>query len=504
MGLSNKRLLPRLIHSFTLKLVLLALVLLSVPLILYWQFARAEKEQLALIGNAVVQTNHVLAGMLRGHFEKFAHEPAGEMREALSRAVVGSTRIKILVRLKDSDNFLYVASVPSVSQKYLEVERAELVRSGIFHHLGPSCDGSTNLDMRFVNPAGKEEILAAMTPVHVNGDCWIVLTSENASSLARTPIGLPFWKAPTILFAGTIYLIATALVIWLFIHMWRNVRRFRRAARHIRLRDDQPISFRKTNTIPELTGVAEDFDSLVDALISSQRRMKEAAEENSHALKTPLAVIAQSVEPIKRAVAPDDTAAMRSIQLIERSVAKLDAMVSAHRDLEDAGADLIYPVRQTMDLSRFLRGMMPAYEAALAAQDKRLVISVRPNIMAYANEDVMEPVVENLLENAASFSPVGGFVEVGLHSEDGKACLWVLDQGPGVKPRHLAHIFERAASFRDVPHGDTMTELAPNLTHQGLGLWIVKRNVEGLGGTVTARNRARGGFEVIVCLPGRD
>ncbi|HYJ35490.1 MAG TPA: hypothetical protein VEV64_04995, partial [Rhizomicrobium sp.] len=288
MAANNRSLIWRLVHSFTLKLVLLAVVLLSVPLILYWQFARAEEEQLALIGNAVEQTNHVLAAMLRGHFEKFASEPEGEMREALARAAVGQTRIKILVRLKDSENFLYVASVPPVSQKYLDAERTELIRSGLFHRLGPSCDGGANLDMRFVNPAGKQEVLAAMTPVHVNGNCWIVITTENAASLARTPIGLPFWRAPTVMVAGTIYLVATALVLWLLFHLWRNVRRFRSAARHIRLRDNQPVSFGQTNSIPELTGVAEDFDSLVEALAGSQRRMKEAAEENSHALKTPL------------------------------------------------------------------------------------------------------------------------------------------------------------------------------------------------------------------------
>jgi two-component system sensor histidine kinase ChvG len=99
MAPNNRSLLWRLVHSFTFKLILLALVLLSVPLILYWQFARAEREQLALIGNAVVQTNHVLAAMLRGHFEKFASEPEKEMREALVRAAVGETHIKILVRL---------------------------------------------------------------------------------------------------------------------------------------------------------------------------------------------------------------------------------------------------------------------------------------------------------------------------------------------------------------------------------------------------------------------
>ena len=363
------------------------------PLILYWQFSQAEKEQLGLLSNAVSQTNHVLAAMLRNHFEEFASEPPGKMQDALSRAVVGDTRVKILVRLADSERnnlFIYVASVPSLPQNYLDKERDELIRSGIFDRLAPTCDGTTNLDYRFVNPSGKQEILAAMTPVHVDGNCWIVITSESAASLVRSPVGLPFWKTSTMRVAGIIYLVSIALVIWLMIHMWRNVHRFRVAARHIRFRNNNEVSFGQMNTIPELTGVAEDFDSLVDALIGSQRRIKEAAEENSHALKAPLAVIAQSIEPIKRAVPPADTAAMRGIQLIEHSVARLDAMVSANRDLEDAAADLLYPVRQPMNLSRFLEDMLPAYEAMLGGQGKRLISSIEPDILARANEDVME------------------------------------------------------------------------------------------------------------------
>jgi len=243
-----------------------------------------------------------------------------------------------------------------------------------------------------------------------------------------------------------------------------------------------------------LTGVAEDFDSLVEALVGSQRRMKEAAEENSHALKTPLAVIAQSMEPIKRALPAQDATAARSVQLIERSVAKLDDMVSAQRDLDQVSADLIYPVRHPLDLSRFLRDMLPAYEATLAWQGKRLAAMVEPDVMVFASEDMMEPVAENLLENAASFTPDGGLVEVFLNREDGRAVLRVLDQGPGVRPRQLPHIFERSVSFRD-------TDAGFGGGHQGLGLWIVRRNVEGLGGSVAARNLTRGGFEIMVTLP---
>ncbi len=134
-----------------------------------------------------------------------------------------------------------------------------------------------------------------------------------------------------------------------------------------------------------------------------------------------------------------------------------------------------------MDLSRFLRAMLPAYEAMLAGQGKRLITLIDPGVMAFANEDVMEPVVENLLENAASFTPPGSAIEVELAIERGNACLRVLDSGPGVSPRYLPHIFERSASFRNGKHNDA--DFAGG--HQGLGLWIVKRNIEGLGGTVT-------------------
>jgi two-component system sensor histidine kinase ChvG len=498
MGKSRKRIIAQLLHSFTLKLALLAIILLSVPLILYWQFARAEKEQLALISNAVVQSNHVLAGMLQGHFEKFAGEAPGELQRALARAAVGDTHVKILLRLKGAKSFVYVASVPAVSAEYLQAERDELMRLGIFDLLGPSCDGNSDLDMRFVNPSGGREILGAMTPVHVGGNCWLVITSQDAARLARTPIGLPFWKAPTAIVSGSIYLVATALVIWLFVHLWRNVRRFRRAARRIRMRDRRADSFRRTNTIPELTGVAEDFDSLVNALLGSQQRIKEAAEENSHALKTPLAVIAQSVEPIRRALPPGEGPAQRSLHLIERSVVRLDGLVTAQRDLNVDTADLFYPERRPLDLSAFLDQMMENYAGSQGSRGKRLIWRIDPHVKVYANEDALETVVENLLENALGFTPPGGVVEVRLRADGDRVTLAVRDEGPGVSAGDMHHLFERGFSSRTDTHvnGDALTR------HQGLGLWIVKRNVEALGGTVIARNRTSKGLEVVARMKG--
>src|SRR5256885_442336 len=91
------------------------------------------------------------------------------------------------------------------------------------------------------------------------------------------------------------------------------------------------------------------------------------------------------------------------------------------------------------------------------------------------------------------------YIEVTLHTDSECAYIRVADRGPGVDPRYLERIFDRYVSYR--PSYTGRSEKLTALTHhQGLGLWIVKRNVEGLGGTVQARNRPEGGFEVIVSL----
>jgi len=489
------------IHSFTLKLFLLAVILLAVPLVLYLQFQRAEHAQAVLLHNAADQTGRLIAAMLRPHFEQFRSESPTALSEALAGAALVNTNVKVLVRPAGAkrDAFLYIASVPPLSASYLEQERRELLQSGIFQRLAPTCDRTTDLEVRFINPAGQPEMLTSMTPVHADGNCWIVITSQNAADIAPSPLRLPFWKTPTMPPAALIYLLSAVIVFVLLVQLRRNVSRFSAAARRIRLRGAGADSFRKLNTIPELTGVAEDFDVLVSALTESQAFIRQTAEENSHALKAPLAVIAQSVEPLKRVIPPGDAAAIRSMQLIERSVAKLDALVTSSRDLEQAAAELVYPARRPIDLSAFLMQMAKDYETSLGAQGKHLKTQIAKRVTAYANEDLLEPVIENILENAAGFTPKSGTIEITLEKSGDNVEIHVADQGPGVNPAVLPYVFDRYTSYRVGAMADAGTPFSPE-HHQGLGLWIVKRNVEGLGGKVTADNRPGGGFEICVTL----
>jgi two-component system sensor histidine kinase ChvG len=101
----------------------------------------------------------------------------------------------------------------------------------------------------------------------------------------------------------------------------------------------------------------------------------------------------------------------------------------------------------------------------------------------------VEQVVENLVDNAASFSPPGGAVRVSVGRTGGEVIIRVCDEGPGIPPEHQERIFDRFFSFRP---GEKKG------AHAGLGLSIVKAISESHGGSIRVSNlEPRGaGFEV--------
>src|SRR3546814_6514294 len=109
------------------------------------------------------------------------------------------------------------------------------------------------------------------------------------------------------------------LVIALFLGNWRNLGRFQRQARRIRTAGTSGSSFSSLNRIPELKDVAADFDRMVRALREGAEAIRRTAEENAHSFKTPIGIIMQSLEPLKRALPDDDRRARRSLATIGRA-----------------------------------------------------------------------------------------------------------------------------------------------------------------------------------------
>jgi two-component system sensor histidine kinase ChvG len=488
-------------RSFIVKLSILAMIFIIVPVILYIQFRANDDEKNALLRLSLEQRGRVIAEALRPALLEFESESPEMLHDAMAMLGDQQTNLRLLFRpenAQEADGFFYVAASPPDLNVSLSKERQTLIERGVLAELAKACARTRQQFLRFTNPAGQEELLTSLTPLHLSNGCWVVMTSDGAAAFLQSSIGRSFWQSAEIKIAALVYFLTAGLICWLIADMWRGANQFQKAARAIRLQGVNGASFSKLNPIPELAGVAEDFDALVAALSRSRQYIRNAAEENAHALKAPLAVIMQAVEPLKREFQSVSGGSHRSIELIERSVARLCALVNAARELDKTGAEIVYSQKRRMDMSKFLQRLLSSYGAGLESKGKKLRVSIEPNISVLANEDLLESVVENLLENASSYAPLDSVIEVDLKRSNGAVNFSVGDRGPGVAPEDMPHIFERYFSRRSAV--ETNGANGGSGEHFGLGLWIVKRNVESLGGRVLVRNRAEKGFKVTVRL----
>ncbi len=485
------------------KLAGLLIILVSVPIIIYAQFLDADREKQNLLLQSVQEQGRLVGQALLPLLSSpDGNLPLDQLRQELRRVAGEHANVTVLFRPADSsaaEGFYYVATHPTVSNPELTHERDKLLEQGVLGRLSESCSGGEPLALRYATPERGEEFLTSITPVNTTRGCWAVLTSHSASAFLGESIGKPYWTRPEVRLAAAIYLVLVVVTLTILIAVWRSINRFGRLAREIRREGVSGTRFADQNRVPELNGVAEDFDRLVSALQDSGRNIRRAAEENAHALKTPIAIIRQCTEPLRRSIGETAERERRAIAMIEKSVDRLDALVSSARRMDEAAADLVDPPRDEIDLSSLLNRILGGYGEVLSSRGLALSLAIDDGVVVRAGTDLLETVVENILDNAISFAPLDSELKVSLHRSAGMVELVIEDQGPGIKTSNLHRIFERYYSSRSDSTEDEHTAEGELLDqHYGIGLWIVQRNVTAVGGTVSAENIEGGGLRVTV------
>jgi len=244
---------------------------------------------------------------------------------------------------------------------------------------------------------------------------------------------------------------------------------------------------------------------MVEALHRSAAEIRHTAEENAHAFKTPIAVIRQSLEPLRRALPEDNPRARRAIGFVDHSLDRLDGLVAAARRLDEATADLLAKPLVPVDLGQIVGGLIQIQSAVLASRNVSIILASHdlamsadliPGLFVLGSEEMIESVAENLIDNAISFAPSGSEILVHLTRDDRFAHLTVSDQGPGVPAGQLERIFDRYYVERDAEATNEPAE-----SHFGIGLSIARRHVEAMGGTIEAENRTPHGLTVHLRLP---
>jgi signal transduction histidine kinase len=220
------------------------------------------------------------------------------------------------------------------------------------------------------------------------------------------------------------------------------------------------------------------FNSLAETLARNERLRRDLVNDVAHELRTPLTNIRCHVEAMLDGLAepgPETLASLHEETLL------LNRLLDDLRDISLAEAGQLQlspgPCAVVPELERAVKLHLPAAESKGIAIDLDAPADL-PEV--HADTSRLAQILRNLLSNAIRHTPAGGRIAVRARAEGTGVVIEVEDNGPGIAPEHLPHIFERfyrADASRDRQSGGA-----------GLGLAIVKHLAEAQGGAVSAES----------------
>jgi PAS domain S-box-containing protein len=229
----------------------------------------------------------------------------------------------------------------------------------------------------------------------------------------------------------------------------------------------------------------------ITAQYGLQERQEDFIRALSHDLRNPLTVISGQAQWLQRHFGQQDLPrGSRAAQAILRSSRQIAAMVD----------DLLESVRlesgqMALQLQQVeIAGLVADIAERIGTRDDRARLRVecpRATPPVWADPAYVERAIVNLVSNALKYSAPEKPVRVQVEPGDGEAVITVIDQGVGIPPEELPHLFERFYRARSGRHAEGL----------GLGLYITRLIVGAHGGRVWAESQAGQGATVHLTLP---
>jgi len=230
-------------------------------------------------------------------------------------------------------------------------------------------------------------------------------------------------------------------------------------------------------------------------IAAAANRERGMVAKASHELRTPASVILSSAEILEREglVKPEGRELLRGIAEESQRLGRLsaDLLTLVKERAGDAAQQLTLAAGDVADVAR-----ATAERAVIMAKQRECSIateiSARP-LKAAIDADRLLQMLLNLVENAIRHSPPGGRVTIGAASHDGRAEIWVDDEGLGIPEEERELVFDpfyRSPRDRSSRDGGS-----------GLGLAIARSIVVAHGGTLTAESSPAGGARLVARIP---
>jgi signal transduction histidine kinase len=265
---------------------------------------------------------------------------------------------------------------------------------------------------------------------------------------------------------------------------------------------------RKTQQLQERT---EEIESQRDIILANSRELEQKnqklielnQEKNSligivaHDLRSPLATVMSGLQVVK--MDPDmDRQQINDIHdMMEDYIKRQLDMISRILDLESFEAGKITLNLEKTDLNGIARKMVEQLSAS--ADLKQIALEIESEstpIFANIDPDYTAQIVDILISNALKFSPSGTATTVFTGSDENSVWIGVRDQGPGITQEDRRKLFNKFQKLSARPTGGEKST--------GLGLSIVKRLTEAMGGEIKVVSQPNQGAKFTVTFPKAD
>jgi len=326
----------------------------------------------------------------------------------------------------------------------------------------------------------------------------VMLMTVNARDITKTVRAERFRLAVVVFM---VLLASVLLSLFLARTIVRPLRRLARAAVRVRLGRAREV------VVPRLPSRRDEIGTLARALSDMTQALRERidagehfAADVTHELKNPIASVRSAIEGLGRVKTDEQRAQLLAIA--DEDVRRLDRLVTDISDASRIDAQLSRTLFEPIDLGLMIESML-AGRAARAEQalPTPRVAFARPRkgtTVVMADGHRLERAIDNVIDNAVSFSPPEGLVCIAATRLGDEVHIRVDDDGPGIEPSQREAIFRRFHSER--PSGESFGR------HSGLGLAIARTIIEGHNGTISARDRDDGkrGASLLITLPARE
>jgi two-component system sensor histidine kinase ChvG len=283
----------------------------------------------------------------------------------------------------------------------------------------------------------------------------------------------------------TIFGVALCVTVLLSVYLGntivRPLRRLAAAADKVRGAPGQVRyipEFRGRND--EIGDLAADLNAMTEALSQRLDAIESFAADVAHELKNPLTSLRSAVETAARIKDPDQQ--RRLMDVIQDDVKRLDRLISDISDASRLDAEMSRDESDKIELNRMLAAVVEVHHTSGSRGDGKIAFeeSSKGPFPILGNQGRVVQVLQNLITNAVSFSPLEGLVMVRIGRDRDWVVVTIEDEGPGIPPGSLEKIFDRFYSER--PDTEQFG------THSGLGLSISRQIVEAHQGTIEAEN----------------